>query len=159
MHEMTHSRRGFLAALAGTVAPLAAGLFPDRAAALDRAAAYDRSAALDGTATLGRAAAGDHPDPRPGVDGSRVLAADAVDPEVAELFDQIRAIPHVVDGVRCYCGCADLEGFYSLLSCYEGYGMAQECHICQGEGRLVCRLHREGRSLDEIRAAIDRRFA
>ncbi|MCI0434308.1 MAG: hypothetical protein L0271_11830 [Gemmatimonadetes bacterium] len=47
---------------------------------------------------------------------------------------------------------------YSLLSCYEEAGMAQYCNACQSEGRLVWRLHEEGRSLDEIRTAIDRRF-
>jgi hypothetical protein len=36
--------------------------------------------------------------------------------------------------------------------------MAQFCVICEGEGRLAVELHAQGRSLDEIRAAIDRRF-
>ena len=47
---------------------------------------------------------------------------------------------------------------YSLLSCYEGPAMAQFCDICQGEGRLVARLRGEGRTLGEIRKAIDERF-
>ncbi|NIP81173.1 MAG: hypothetical protein GWM90_18930, partial [Gemmatimonadetes bacterium] len=101
---------------------------------------------------------GDHPEPRPGVDASRVLPADEVLPHVADLYDRIREIPDVVDGVRCNCGCADVPGMYSLLSCYEESGMAQHCEVCQGEGRLVTRLHEEGRSLDAIRAEIDRRF-
>lgn len=99
-----------------------------------------------------------HPDPRPGVDGSRVLAAAEVTPHVAELFDAVREIPGVVDGIGCHCGCAELPGMYSLLSCYEGAGMAQYCEICQGEGRLAVRLHGEGLSLDGIRERIDRRF-
>ena len=33
--------------------------------------------------------------------------------------------------------------------------MAQHCVICQGQGRLAYRLSRDGKSLDEIRAAID----
>ena len=36
--------------------------------------------------------------------------------------------------------------------------MAQMCLICQGEGKLAERLYRDGRTLDEIRAAIDARF-
>ena len=49
---------------------------------------------------------------------------------------------------------------YSLLSCYEGKTpMAQHCAICLGQGRLAYRLSREGKSLDEIRAAIDEEFA
>jgi len=99
-----------------------------------------------------------HPEPRPDVDGSKVLSSDLVPAHVADLFDGVRTIPHVVDGIRCSCGCADLPGMYSLLSCYEGTGMAQYCTICQGEARLALRLHGEGRTLAEIRAAIDARF-
>jgi hypothetical protein len=98
-----------------------------------------------------------HPDPRPDIDGSKVLAKDAVMPHVAELFDEIRRIPHLADGVACRCGCGEVPGMRSLLSCYEGVGMAQFCQICEGDGRLVARLSAEGKSLDEIRADIDRR--
>ena len=62
------------------------------------------------------------------------------------------------NGIRCQCSCSALEGKYSLLSCYEGDGMAGHCQICQGEGRLAYRLHTQGKSLDEIRAAIDAKF-
>ena len=75
-----------------------------------------------------------------------------------ELFDSVRKIPEVVDGIRCNCGCTNPPEFYSLLSCYEGHGMARDCHICQGQGRLAVRLHREGKSLDDIRTAIDAKF-
>ena len=98
-----------------------------------------------------------HPDPRPDVDGSKVLAKDAVMPHVAELFDEIRRIPHLADGVACRCGCGEIPGMRSLLSCYEGVGMAQFCQICEGDGRLVARLAAQGKTLDEIRADIDRR--
>lgn len=100
----------------------------------------------------------EHPEPRAGVDGSRVLGADQVPPDLAALYDGVRRIPHVVDGIRCHCGCAGLDGFYSLLTCYEASGMALHCEVCQGEGRLAVRMHAQGRHLDEIRAAIDRRF-
>lgn len=103
---------------------------------------------------------GPHPEPRPDVDGSRVLTADqlADTPDLVPLFDGIRAIPHIADGIRCQCWCAQLEGFRSLLVCYEGNAMATMCDICQTEGRMVVRLHAAGRSLDQIRRAIDARF-
>jgi hypothetical protein len=103
---------------------------------------------------------GSHPDPRPGVDGSRVLTTEQLQdvPDLAPLYDGIRGIPHVADGVRCTCGCASEEGMRSLLSCFEGSGMAKGCIICQTEGRMVVRLHGAGRTLDQIRAAIDARF-
>jgi hypothetical protein len=103
---------------------------------------------------------GPHPDPRPGITAEKVLPPEALggDADVMATFDKIRRIPEVVDGIRCHCGCADLAGFYSLLSCYEGAGMARYCWICQGEGNLVSRLHSEGKTLAEIRDAVDARY-
>ena len=102
-----------------------------------------------------------HPTPRKGITSARVLKADqleGVDPDVVRVFDMVREIPQVVDGIYCHCGCAELDDSYSLLSCYEGEGMAQACQICQGEGRLVYELHRKGKKLSEIRAEVDRNF-
>lgn len=108
-----------------------------------------------------RVTARPHPTPRAGVTGARVLtrAQLADTPELIPLFDAVRAVPEVIDGIRCNCGCAESPGFYSLLSCYEGDGMARGCPICQGQGRLATRLHREGRSLDAIRSAVDAQFS
>lgn len=101
-----------------------------------------------------------HPTPRPGVTGARVLgrAQLADSPKLVPLFDEVRAIPAVVDGIRCNCGCDELPGYYSLLSCFEGDAMARHCAVCQGQARLAARLHREGKTLDQIRDAVDARF-
>jgi hypothetical protein len=104
--------------------------------------------------------AGPHPTPRPGITAAKVLTREQLqdNPNLIPLFDSVRAIPEVVDGIRCNCGCAEVEGFYSLLSCYEGDAMARHCPICQGQGRMTARLHKDGKTLDEIRAAIDARY-
>ena len=105
--------------------------------------------------------AGPHPTPRPGITAAKVLTSDKLDgkADLIAVFDGVREIPQVIDGIRCQCGCATSDGFYSLLSCYEGdNAMAKICHICQGEGKLAIRLHREGKSLDAIRIAIDAKF-
>jgi len=102
---------------------------------------------------------GDHPTPRPGIDASRVPKASELQDAKRAIaaFDEVREIPHIIDGIRCHCGCADR--LYSLLACYEGeHPMAMHCQVCQGEGRLAYRLHRAGKTLDEIRAAIDDRY-
>jgi hypothetical protein len=102
-----------------------------------------------------------HPTPRPGITSARVLKRDQLgdaSDEVIKIFDSVREIPQIADGIYCYCGCADLPDHYSLLSCYESDGMAQGCQICQGEGQMVSELHRKGRSLAQIREAIDRNF-
>lgn len=104
---------------------------------------------------------GPHPTPRPDYTAGKVLAADQLggDKELVTLFDGIRKIPQVADGIRCSCGCAELPGFYSLLSCFEGKdAMAKWCTICAGTGALVIRLHGRGRTLDQIREAVDVRY-
>lgn len=103
---------------------------------------------------------GPHPTPRKGIDASKIVVAGQLKhtPHARVAFDEVRQIPAIVDGIRCHCGCAGAEGFYSLLSCFEGEGMAQLCDICQGQGRLAFRLHRAGKSLAEIRVAIDDRY-
>lgn len=103
---------------------------------------------------------GPHPTPRPGVTAEKVLSKEqlADTPAVIPVFDQVREIPEIVDGIRCQCGCADVEGYYSLLSCYEGAAMARSCPVCQGQARLAHRLHKDGKPLDEIRASIDARY-
>jgi hypothetical protein len=100
---------------------------------------------------------GPHPAPRPGVDASHVLRAeDLTDtPDAVPVFDLVREIPRIADGIRCQCGCDQIPDMYSLLSCYEGDGMARHCQICQGVAKLAHRLHRQGRTLNEIRAAVD----
>jgi hypothetical protein len=104
---------------------------------------------------------GVHPAPRPGITAARVMSPAKLrdKPKAAEVFDMVREMPQVVDGIHCYCGCAELPDSYSLLSCYEEGGMAQACHICQGEARLAYRLHKQGKSLEEIREAIDAKYA
>jgi uncharacterized protein with PCYCGC motif len=104
---------------------------------------------------------GPHPEPRPGIDATHMPAVEAVrsHPHAVEAFDEGRTIPEILDGIRCQCGCASEAGLRSLLSCYEGTdAMALDCDICQGEARLAYRLHREGQTLDQIRAAIDARY-
>ena len=104
----------------------------------------------------------DHPDPRPGIDASGVLKAaqlrsEGFGDDVVEVFDMVRQIPEIADGLACYCGCM-LMGNRSLLTCYHEGGMARGCNICQGEGRLAYRRWKEGQTLDQIRRAIDARF-
>lgn len=102
-----------------------------------------------------------HPDPRPNYTADKVLTADQLggDEELIALFDAVRKIPHIVDGIRCSCGCAELPGFYSLLTCFEGENsMSKWCPICIGLGSFVVRLHGRGRTLAQIREAVDARY-
>ena len=100
-----------------------------------------------------------HPDPRKGITAAHVLPASRLmDKSAAPVYDMVRRIPEIVDGIRCNCGCADLDGYYSLLTCFEGGGMAQHCQICQGQARLAFKLHGKGWTLNDIRRSIDAQF-
>ncbi len=106
-------------------------------------------------------ARGPHPTPRPGITAEKVMSRAALKDrqDVADSFDGSREIPQIADGIRCNCGCADLPGYRSLLSCFEvDTAMGLYCPICQGEGRLAARLYKEGKTLDQIRAAIDAKY-
>lgn len=141
------SRRNFLSsALVG----MTAFLLPAKASAR-------RCGTMQGMSGM---MAGPHPTPRKGYTAEKVLAAAKIkEKDLVTLFDGIREIPQIVDGIRCHCGCVDWPGKYSLLSCYEGDdAMALWCPICEGQGRLVVRLNKAGKSLDEIREAVDARY-
>lgn len=102
-----------------------------------------------------------HPDPRPGIDAADVMPAAAVagfGTEVVAVYDMVREMPHIADGIGCACGCAALPNYRSLLTCYYPTGMAMGCAICQGEAKLAYRRFKEGQTLDQIRRAIDARF-
>lgn len=118
--------------------------------------------ACAGLLIAGRASAratGPHPDPRPGIDASHLplRAKVAEHPDAVPAYDEARTIPEILDGIRCQCGCAEQPGHRSLLSCYED-GMAMDCEICQGQARLAYQLHAQGRTLEQIRSAIDSRY-
>jgi len=105
-----------------------------------------------------------HPEPRPGITAEGVLTREQlearnVEERVIEIFDMVREMPEIADGIDCYCGCAVRPGYRSLLTCYYADGMASGCPICQGEAQLAHRRWKDGQELERIRRAIDARYA
>jgi len=97
-----------------------------------------------------------HPDPRPGLTGSTVVPASryAQFARVSAVYGQAAEIPSVLDGLYCHCDCAEHSGHRSLLTCFES-DHAAACDICMSEAAIAYRMTKSGRSLEEIRAAID----
>lgn len=97
-----------------------------------------------------------HPDPRPDVTAAQVVdgARFASAPDIAATYDAAARIPQVLDGLYCHCDCSLHSGHRSLLTCFESDHGAS-CDICLAEARLAAQMTGEGRSLDEIRAAVD----
>lgn len=104
-----------------------------------------------------------HPDPRAGITADKVLKADELGEKprksVTEAFDAARQHPQIFDGLACACGCHG-EGSYqhrSLLVCYETR-QPTGCLACQQEASFVAKMAKDGKTLVEIRAAVDKKF-
>jgi hypothetical protein len=100
-----------------------------------------------------------HPDPRPGITAANVLPDDKLPnkKKVRELYAAAREYPEIFDGIYCTCHCSD-QGHRSLLSCFESE-QATGCWACQEVAEEVAKRAREGKTLTEVRAAVDKEFA
>lgn len=98
-----------------------------------------------------------HPAPREGITAAKVLADADVPMKYKDAYDAAREFPAILDGLYCHCDCAERDGLYSLLACFESR-MPQSCRICTGEAQLAGRLARQRKTLDEIRVAIDKEY-
>ena len=118
-----------------------------------------RAAVVAPAAPCTRRRAPVHPEPRAGITAERVLAEDKVTKESARAsYAAAREFPEILDGIYCHCDCDERhESLRSLLGCFES-DMAARCGICRGEGELAGKLAREGKSLAEIRVAVDKRY-
>jgi hypothetical protein len=100
-----------------------------------------------------------HPDPRPGITAANVIAEDRLPDKkkVRALYAAARENPEIFDGVYCTCHCSD-QGHRSLLSCFESE-QATGCWGCQEVAEEVSKLVKDGKSLKEIRTAVDEKFS
>lgn len=103
-----------------------------------------------------RTANAHHPEPRADTSVLTVESASryASYPRIAEVYEMAAEIPHVLDGLYCHCDCSKHSGHRSLLTCFQDdHGAA--CDVCLTEAALAFRMTGEGRSLKEIRKAVD----
>jgi hypothetical protein len=110
---------------------------------------------LLGLATT-RQANAHHPQPRAGLTAADVDAPDkyAAYPRVREVYQMAAQIPDVLDGLYCHCDCSKHSNHRSLLTCFQDdHGAA--CDVCLTEAALAYRMIGEGRSLKDIRRAVD----
>lgn len=109
--------------------------------------------------TVSLSAADHHPDPREHIAHDHVAPAAqyAAYPRVARTYAMVAEIPHVIDGIYCYCACSEHSGHYSLLDCYKD-AHAARCDICLSEASMAHRMNQEGMPLEDIREAIDRLY-
>ena len=72
-------------------------------------------------------------------------------------YDARGFVQKLLDGLHCYCDCAERDRLRSLLSCFETR-MPISCGICRESAELALRVHRDGGTLADVRAALDRKY-
>jgi hypothetical protein len=103
------------------------------------------------------AARGHHPAPRDGISGQGVLRGEVVPSRARDAYTIAARIPSILDALYCHCECHEVRGRRSLLECFEDQ-MAAGCGICLGQARMAAEMHADGKSLNQIRRAIDTRY-
>jgi hypothetical protein len=104
-----------------------------------------------------------HPDPREGITAEKVLKLEDLGEKprkkVVDAYDAARQYPAVFDGLACACGCLGGESYQhrSLLVCFETR-QPTGCMGCQEESAFVAKLAKDGKTLPEIRVAVDKEF-
>lgn len=102
---------------------------------------------------------GHHPAPRSTGERETVVSAVryAGHARIVNAYRAAAEIPEVLDGIHCYCECAEHAGHYSLLSCFASDHAAM-CDICMSEGETAFELSRDGVKLGVIRDVIDETY-
>ena len=150
MHVFDRSTRRLSRPPLLLAAALLCALVPARARAQEHAHHHDGQAQP-------AAAKHRHPAPRPGITGAQVLAPERVPERARDVYTMAAQIPQVLDGIYCHCDCHERDGLRSLLECFH-IEMASTCGICQGQARLAHEMHEAGKSLSQIRKAIDAQY-
>jgi hypothetical protein len=137
--------------------PISRTSFLRTLATLGLGAAVLRPTQLHGRATSGKPFL--HPEPRPGITAANVLAVDQLprDRAAREAYATAREYPAIFDGVFCACRCNTSLGHRSLLSCFETK-QPVGCQGCRDEAALVGKQAAAGKTLEEIRAAVDAEY-
>ena len=72
--------------------------------------------------------------------------------DIRDAYRVAKEIPEVLAQQPCYCYC-ERKGHRGLLDCFKT-DHAASCNICIKEALLAGQMHRQGKSIQEIRTAI-----
>jgi hypothetical protein len=76
---------------------------------------------------------------------------------VSEAYRIAAEIPKVIDSLFCYCYCKKNHKHKTLLTCYTNKH-GSKCDICLNEVFYAYELYNQGKTLDEIVIAVDKKF-
>lgn len=77
--------------------------------------------------------------------------------KAAMAYEYAAKIPKVIDSLFCYCYCKKNHGHKTLLTCFTNEH-GSKCDVCIGEVLLAYELYQDGKTIDEIVAAVDKKF-
>ncbi|MFQ5483228.1 MAG: CYCXC family (seleno)protein [Nitrospinaceae bacterium] len=77
--------------------------------------------------------------------------------KAAMAYKAAAAIPKVIDSQFCYCYCKRNHQHKTLLTCFTNTH-GSKCGICMNEALYAYELYQDGWSLDEIVAAVEKKF-
>src|SRR5207249_10561463 len=77
--------------------------------------------------------------------------------KVAEAYRLADKHAAVLAQLHCYCGCEQHEDHHHLLDCFTT-SHASSCEICMNEVRDTDQMLRDGVSVEEIGAALQRKY-
>ncbi len=74
----------------------------------------------------------------------------------AKAYQLAEEMPQTLDALYCYCKCKESPTLQhkTLLTCYTS-DHAAKCGICMHEAEMAADLTKQGKSIPEIRAAVD----
>lgn len=106
----------------------------------------------------GRATAS-NPAPAKGqlIENRPVLSPALFSGKVALAYKYAAEIPKVIDSQFCYCYCKKNHNHKTLLTCFTSMH-GSKCEICMNEVIYAYGLYQEGKSLDQIVVAVDKKF-
>ncbi len=77
--------------------------------------------------------------------------------KVAQAYRAAMEIPKVLDGQYCYCHCKKDHDHKNLLTCFTSKH-GSKCETCINEAIFAHKLYKQGKTIDEIVVAIDKKF-
>jgi hypothetical protein len=91
------------------------------------------------------------------IENRPVLSSALFSGKAALAYKYAAEIPKVIDSQFCYCYCKKDHGHKTLLTCFTRMH-GSKCEVCINEVIYSYQLYQEGKSLDEIVVAVDKKF-
>jgi len=91
------------------------------------------------------------------VETNPVLSTALFTGNIAQAYRIAAEIPKVIDSQFCYCYCKKEKGHKTLLTCFTNRH-GSKCETCLAQVFYAYDLYNQGKTLDEIVIAMDKKF-